>query len=332
MNFTIFTHAGIFHGDEVFATAAVRLLLPEVGVRRVRSPEAAEENDLVLDVGGVYNGTTRFDHHQKDGGPPSRENGCPRSSFGALWGSEWGRDIAGAVVGKYWTQAPFGAVDEVRNRVDKTLVQGVDALDAGASNLLPQGGVVEPRTVSHLISSFNPGWDEDQSRMDEAFQKAVVFAQDVLLREIKWAVSVEKARQKVMEGISFAQGSRSGGYNLERSFVREDARVLVLDEYVPWQEHIFERPDQENILYVVYPSLRGGWMAQQVPVEPGSFQGRKPFPSFWAGKRGWALGEAAGVICGDGPEVFCHPGRFILGTGDKQTTIQLACMACRHLE
>ena len=302
----IYTHAGIFHGDEVFAAAGVRVMCPDVEVRRVRSLEEAGPDDLVVDIGGVYDGSTRFDHHQKEGTPPPRENGCPRSSFGSLWGSEWGRDIVGSVLSKYWEDAPFGAVDEVRTRVDKSLVQGVDALDAGATTLLPSEGEVCPMSVSHMISSFNPGWDEDQSQGDVSFEKAVGLAKDILLRAIVREISVVKAKDKVLEARTADAG-----------------RVLILEEYVPWEEHIFARPQQEHLLYVVFPSLRGGWMVQQVPEKPGSFKGRKPLPESWAGLQD----DAFVASCGIPDAVFCHPGRFICGAKSRHRALDLAASA-----
>lgn len=51
------THAGVFHADDVFASALLRLLNPQVSIRRVRElPE--EFCGLAFDIGGG-----EFDHH-----------------------------------------------------------------------------------------------------------------------------------------------------------------------------------------------------------------------------------------------------------------------------
>lgn len=54
---TGYTHAGIFHADELFCTALFRILNPEFEVTRGFKPEESTA-DVIYDIGGG-----EFDHH-----------------------------------------------------------------------------------------------------------------------------------------------------------------------------------------------------------------------------------------------------------------------------
>ena len=81
---TAFTHGGIFHADDVFASALLVLFNPEIEIQRgFKVPENFE--GIVYDIGGG-----EFDHHFE--GAPVRPNGVPYSSFGLLW-ERFGRSL-----------------------------------------------------------------------------------------------------------------------------------------------------------------------------------------------------------------------------------------------
>src|SRR5574344_1144389 len=72
-----FTHAGKFHADDVFASALLRKINPDINITRGNSvPDGFE--GLVFDIG-----RGEFDHHQNDS--RVRENGIPYAAFGLLW-------------------------------------------------------------------------------------------------------------------------------------------------------------------------------------------------------------------------------------------------------
>ena len=79
------THDGKFHADDVFATALLKHLYPDVEIIRSRDPKILATADLRYDVGGKYYANTYdFDHHQA-GFNTARPNGILYSSFGLLW-------------------------------------------------------------------------------------------------------------------------------------------------------------------------------------------------------------------------------------------------------
>ena len=81
-----FTHGGKFHADDVFSSALLLYINPEIVISR--GNKAPEDFDgIVFDIG-----RGRYDHHQKDS--RVRENGVPYAAFGLLW-EVLGKEILG---------------------------------------------------------------------------------------------------------------------------------------------------------------------------------------------------------------------------------------------
>ena len=80
-----FTHGGIFHADEVFATALLRMIDPSFYIERQkdRNYEVPNKEDiLVFDIG-----LGKYDHHQENA--LFRENGKKYSSVGLILKDFW---------------------------------------------------------------------------------------------------------------------------------------------------------------------------------------------------------------------------------------------------
>jgi len=291
-NVWIGTHNGPFHADDVFAVAALQLLLiggPDDEIIRTRDPEKLAKCDYVVDVGDVDDAAIgRFDHHQLKGKPEPRRNGVPYSSFGLVW-RKFGDEIADSL--------------EVAAVVDAVLVQSIDALDNGYGTYTAVAPGVSHATLSAMISSFNPTWQEDNvpAAFDAAFEKAVEFAKMILVR------TIANARGKI------------AARNLVQDQVGE---IVVLDQHAPVMESVITNSYAK---FLVFPSPEGTWMVQCVPPEIGSFAQRKPLPEAWAGKRGADLDAVTGVTgC-----VFCHTGRFICGAETREGALSLAKLALK---
>ena len=282
---TIVTHNGNFHADDVFSVAAFKRIFPESTLVRTRDLHIISKADIVLDVGGVYDAKTdRFDHHQR-GGAGARDNGIPYSSFGLMW-KKYGVDICEG------NQA-------VANAIDSDLVSTIDAIDCGHVD-----GIYEGISLSQTISMYNPTWQEDKS-FDECFNEAVVFASDLLARFIAAALSDINAKAIVTKAIKDA----------------EDPRVIVLNKYTPWKTTVHQLSKQA--LYVIYPSETGQWRIQTVPIEPGSFEDRRPLPKAWAGLADKELQDTTGIH----DAMFCHNGLFIAGAKTFESTLKMADIA-----
>lgn len=279
------THDGPFHGDDVLATVLLLKVFKgrDLKICRTRNLEGVPANAVVYDVG---NG--KFDHHQK-GGNGARPNGIKYSSFGLLW-KEYGMKLL-------YEEA---AAERIFDRFDEEFVEPIDAQDNGQ-------GQPTPLSLSSIISSFNPTWEEE-GEFDACFVRAVEFAEqafDRKLAEIKSKIKAENSVEKAIEG------SRNG--------------IMVLDKYMPWTETVFssKHPNAKEILYVIFPSTDGSYKVQAVPNALGQFGQRKPLPEEWAGLKNKELSEVSGVKTA----IFCHIGRFICGATTLEDAMKLAEIA-----
>ena len=270
------THSGSFHADDVFALAALSLLGEPLEVVRTRDPDAMTACDARIDVGFRSDPATGdFDHHQREGAG-ERPNGIRYASFGLVW-REYGARLCDGDAA-------------VAERVDRSLVQAVDANDTGQALAEPVLDGVRPMTVSGVIGSLNPTWEEDLTPEDERarFDEAVALAARILEREIASAAAAQRAVRLVSDAIASAA----------------DPRVVALDRDVPWKEVVVSTaPDA---LFVVYPK-RQGWGLEAVPRVLGSFENRRDLPAEWAGLDGPELAALTGVE----DALFCHAKRFL---------------------
>ncbi len=290
---SIVTHSGTFHADDVFAVAMVKLLLKETPhtLTRTRDEAILHSADWLLDIGNTYNPETkRFDHHMREGAG-ARENGIPYAACGLVW-KHYGETLAGS--------------PEAQEIVDTELIQTIDALDNGshAVSFNPHLGD-SPYTIRTLIQrSFRPAWNSTES-FDEAFDKAVTYAQEILLREIHQASSsiAKRAYAKKLYDES------------------ADKRILIspigisAGSFIPFPE----------VNVVIAPDLsRDGYYAvQAVGVSPDTFDARVYFPESWAGLRDDALVQHTGIA----GSVFCHKGRHFAVANNLEDAQRLALLA-----
>jgi uncharacterized UPF0160 family protein len=286
------THSGSFHADDVLALAALTLLGDPVETVRTRDPEMMAACDVRVDVGFRSDPATGdFDHHQREGAG-ARSNGIRYASFGLVW-REYGARLCGGDAA-------------VADRVDRSLVQAVDANDTGQAVVAPVLDGVRPMTVSGVIGGLNPTWEEDLTPEEERarFDEAVALAARVLEREIASAAAGQRAVRLVADAI---QGAA-------------DPRVIALDRDVPWKEVVVGSAPEA--LFVVYPK-RQGWGLEAVPRELGSFENRRDLPAAWAGLDGPDLARLTGVE----DALFCHAKRFLAVARTREGIAELAAQA-----
>lgn len=264
-----FTHAGKFHSDDVFSSALLTYLNPNIKITRAY---VIPENftGIVFDIGGG-----KYDHHQKDA--LVRDNGIPYAAFGLLW-----KEFGGLILS-----------EKDAKSFDKSFVQPLDYSDnTGASN-----------EIAELISLFNPNWDEDLD-YDTCFNEAKGVALAILTKKFNFIKSINRAEDFVKEAVEKAEDN-----------------IVVLPKRAPWKNFV----DGTNIEFVVYPSDRGGYNAQGVPVSMGSTTLKIPFPKEWRGKRAEEVKEISGI----GTLSFCHNSGFLITAGTIEDTIR-ACKVARE--
>lgn len=259
------THGGKFHSDDVFGAALLRMVQPQISIRRAF--DVPENYDgLAFDIGhGAY------DHHQPDA--RVRENGEKYAAFGLLW------EVLGThLIG-----------EEDAASFDEHFIQPLDRSD----------NTGEPHPLAQAIDAFNPVWDSDESR-DDAFFCAVDFAQGILERGLTRIRARQRADALVRADLSASDGT-----------------VVVLSQYAPWAHVLIE----SDALFAVYPSIRGGYNAQVIPVSSEDRTARLDFPAAWAGKTDEELKQLSGI-----PDLrFCHSGRFLVASETQEGAVQ----ACR---
>ena len=159
-----FTHSGKFHADDVFSSALLLYLNPEITI--TRGNKVPDDFDgIVFDIG-----RGRYDHHQKDS--RIRENGISYAAFGLLW-----EDLGCEILG-----------DELAEKFDEAFVQPLDNND----------NTGEKNELASLIGSFNPSWDENGGT-DEAFFRAVSVAGMILENKFARYLGNERADKRIEE-------------------------------------------------------------------------------------------------------------------------------------
>ena len=270
-----FTHSGKFHADDVFSAALLLYLNPEIMI--TRGNRVPEDFDgIVFDIG-----RGQYDHHQKDS--RIRENGIPYAAFGLLW-EELGADILG---------------EELAQKFDESFVQPLDNND----------NTGEKNELATLIGNFNPTWDAEGSN-DEAFFQAVSVAGMILENKFERFRGNERADKRVEE--IYAHHKQAVH---DREKHRDDARILILPEFVPCQKFLSET----EIAFVIFPSNRGGYCIQPQKKEY-SMNYKCSFPVEWLGLENEELVVATGLKSAG----FCHKGGFLMTTGELADAVQ-AC-------
>lgn len=194
------THSGKFHVDDVFSSALLLYLNPEIQIQRANKvPE--DFDGLVYDIG-----RGQYDHHQRDS--RVRENGIAYAAFGLLW-EALGADILG---------------EELAVRFDEEFVQPLDNND----------NTGEKNELATLIGNFNLSWDEEGSN-DGAFFEAVSVAGMILENKFSKYKGNERADKQVEEYLDqLDQDVKSG------KKTGNDAKILVMPQFVPAQKKLSE--------------------------------------------------------------------------------------------
>jgi len=112
-----------------------------------------------------------------------------------------------------------------------------------------------------------------------------------------------------------------------RNNVDPSGKILFLEQFAPWKEHLFELendlsiPDDNKPIYVIYADeTSSNYRIQAVPTTPDSFESRKALPEAWRGLRDDELSKATGIDGG----IFVHAGGFIGGNNTKNGALALA--------
>lgn len=297
----LIAHDGSFHADDIFAAATLSILLERKGeefeITRTRVPELIEAGDYVFDVGGIHDeATNRFDHHQVGGagkrnfGEGDKAIDVEYAAFGLVW-KKFGAEVAGT--------------QKAADIIEKKLVAAIDAGDNGFE-LGKYEYEVSPYSIQTAFYSMRPTWKEESLTEDEMFFKCVVFAKEILLREIIQVRDAIEAEEIVVSV-----------YNNT-----EDKRIIALDDAYPFEYALHNFPEP---MYVIVPSksAKDKWSVRAVRQDSKTFKNKKDLPKAWAGLRDEELQKVTGVE----DAVFCHRALFMAVAKTKEGAIKLAQIA-----
>ncbi len=282
------THNGTMHADEVFATAFLSLYFGNFKVARVSEvPKDISSKTIIYDIG-----KGKFDHHQTDA--RIRDNGIKYSSFGLLF-EEYGLS--------YLKKLKLKNTKAIYNYLVKDFIEAIDAIDNG---IFPEiKSIYKIKTVSDVIKIFNPSYGSNDKE-DEQFIKAVSLAESILTEELKNIIGKVEAGTKVKKLLNKTKGP-----------------ILILDEYLPYEETVLTSLSGKKILFAIYPSNRGGYGIKTIPISTTDKTSRVYFPKEWGGLTNDALEKVTGIK----GSLFCHTNRFLMTASDLDTAKKLAELA-----
>ena len=207
----LITHSGTFHADEIFSTIILSKIIPKITLIRIQElREVVKPNVIVYDIGAG-----KFDHHQS-GGNGERENGVKYAACGLIW-KEFGEEV----LKKYKVED----IHYTWDYIDRNLIQFIDANDNGELPKLP----TDYRNVhlSHIISLFNPRWDENIDS-DEKFLQALNFAEIIFDEFMQDTISKVKAKDKI-----------------EHAIEKSENGIMILDKFMPWREFLLHSENEK---------------------------------------------------------------------------------------
>ncbi len=315
--FTIATHSGSFHADDVFGVGVLMGVFPSHSLTRTRKQELIDVADFVVDVGGTWDAAMgRFDHHQRGftGARPSHEvdgqtiRGVGYASAGLVWAA-YGSDYVKAWASANGQSLDAHGVDEVVRSIDHSLVQYLDIVDTGQGDVSP--GIFG---LSSLIAQLNTHWMEETG-MDQTTKAQ--------LQETRFREAIAITRKFLDHAISKKVAQICAVDTVRAAPRLVGGRVLHLQEGgMPWTRVVVD--EMPEVMFVIYPDSDGDqYQIKTVPVEPGSFTARLDLPKSWAGLREQELAAVTGVE----DSVFCHLNLFIGGARSFEGAVRLAELA-----
>lgn len=291
--FDVMTHPGAFHTDEVLASVLLKYALDKPDLKVARLPKVPEDKKdlIVYDVGGG-----RYDHHFEP--KKIREDGRLYSSAGLIW-ADYKLDVIGNLPISE-THKTF-LKEEIKKGYDlleDKIIYPVDAQDNGIA-------LDRPNPFGEVLALL--GYEEDKNL---GFEIACDLTEKIFLHAVKNEISKYSSK---IDFENFYRESR------EDDAYRE-VNAIYLKKFVPWKDFLFVEGRDEDINFVIYPSLRGGFMADAVADGPMSFKNKKPFPESWRGKPVEELRKISGIE----DAIFCHANGFCF-SAEKLGSVIKAC-------
>jgi len=314
---TICTHNGTFHCDEAMACFMLKQTkqFHDAEIIRTRDQALIDQQDVVVDVGGVYDPSKhRYDHHQRGFFETLSTLYETKLSSAGLVYKHFGREVIKNILGT----TDDTQVETVFKSVYDGLIESLDGIDNGIerypSDIKPKYKLTTD--LSSRVGNLNPPWNDPSPNPDERFKEAVRVAGEELVQKITYYGKVWYPARHIVEKAL-----------LSRFDVDPSGKIILLNQFCPWKEHLFDLEEEQElgevILYALFGDTNGSWRVQCVSKKGGSFENRLSLPEQWRGLRDEELSKASGVPgC-----VFVHMSGFIGGNLNKEGALKMARIA-----
>lgn len=168
-----YTHAGVFHADEVCTTALLFILGYEGNVNRIFNNEVPDlpEGSFIFDIGGG-----EFDHHVKDK-LKYHEDGCPKAAFSL---------VAEAI------RIDGMTLEECYPGFTAAIAKPIDARDNGYIS-----DDIKSSYFAEIVNPFNTLWNNEFETPTKQFWTATQLVSVVLRRMLERLESTKLAEDGV---------------------------------------------------------------------------------------------------------------------------------------
>ncbi|PRP88546.1 UPF0160 protein MYG1, mitochondrial-like [Planoprotostelium fungivorum] len=305
------THDGTFHCDEALACFMLKQTAEfrDSEVTRSRDPKVLDEQDIVVDVGGVYDATKlRFDHHQI-GFDHTLDGYKTKLSSAGLVYKHYGREIIKNLTGKDDEKT----INIIFDKVYKYFVEEIDGVDNGVNQYETENPAKYrvTTTLGARVASLNPDWNDASPNPNASFVKAMNLTGEEFTEKVNYfANSWFPAREIVESAFD------------KREQVDPSGEIIVLEKHCPWKSHLYDLEKEKNlegvIKFALFGDQNGSWRVQAISKTESSFSNRVDL--LWKGMRDKELSEASGIENG----VFVHISGFIGGNKTKEGALEMA--------
>lgn len=292
----LITHNGKFHPDDVFSTVLLSKIIENPILYRAPVGYIESTTAIVYDVG--YG---KFDHHTPEA--EYRPNSKLKySSFGLLW-REYGHKFIEQHVETTNPEALFTSIEE-------KLIKQIDGIDNGVFPKIE--AEYKLLDLDKIIDMYNPTWEEEGDT-DIYFAKALYAAEIIFENVIRTENSRLKAAQRIEEKMKEVKDN-----------------ILVLDQYMPYREAIFDskNPKAKEIKVIILPSNRGGYNIKPITISKESEELLVNFPKAYRGLHDEELANLSGIKTA----FFVHLSGFLASTETLEDAIALAKQAINNKE
>lgn len=168
-----YTHAGVFHADEVCTTALLFILGYEGNINRIFNNEVPDlpEGSFIFDIGGG-----EFDHHVKDK-LQFHDDGCPKAAFSL---------VAEAI------RIDGMTLEEVYPGFTAAIAKPIDARDNGYIS-----DDIRSSYFAEIVNPFNTLWNNEFETPTKQFWTATQLVSVVLRRILERLESTKLAEDGV---------------------------------------------------------------------------------------------------------------------------------------